>query len=404
MARKIRFGLELKDGYKASDSIEEIREHFDYAKLVEYFLNGKLKQWLEDRHYESEAIELSALKPDASDFKERLCYIFKVDSKSSAVDKMIVDDMEKIKKRDLVRQYTSDEDVLNNIETVATTQEELENLCKQKSKVIYLCGKDLSISPEYENVTYVGLGNVTVSVDSDCEVNFTEKNIMFINIGFGDNYINLCKNLSIEYEDNDDNYSDVGKKDDEVDYNLVIAEMLACFVNGKMKNGDSISDVDIRPCTGEIPYDNLRDISSYKSIDSAFFREFKEEIIENNDKVMFFQLVQRKILIITLQAIRLIDTVNWRMDKCEFSDIKEVIERSSGRIDVYGEKGSIYLEKGFVIYTGLKPYLLRLFILVMGNLCSNLKYGFTESERSLLKNIYLEQYQGNIMDLLENET
>ena len=54
MARK--FALYLKDGHEVRNNIEEIAEYFDYGKMVEYFHDGSLLQWLEDRRYEKEAI------------------------------------------------------------------------------------------------------------------------------------------------------------------------------------------------------------------------------------------------------------------------------------------------------------------------------------------------------------
>ena len=343
MARKIRFGLELKDGYKASDSIEEIREHFDYAKLVEYFLNGKLKQWLEDRHYESEAIELSALKPDASDFKERLCYIFKVDSKSSAVDKMIVDDMAKIKKRDLVRQYTSDEKVLNNIDSVATTQKELEKLCKQKSKVIYLCGRNFSISPEYESVKYVGLGNITVKVDSKEKVDFRNKKIVLENIDFDADYIAL--------------------------------------LHTPMKQTMEIEN-------------------SEKIIKRYMQRNGIEEYNIEEKQISKKQLVTEIFAKMMNRDVELLDMFTFK----DFTDIDNVIVRKTGRIDIYTKNGDvIYLRADRLKRFGLNPDIFRLFVLVMGVLYSNMKYTFIHEEERLLDGIFLNGcYQGSIMSLIND--
>ena len=54
MARKVKFALILKDGYEVRNNIEEIKEHFDYNKIVDYFIDGQLSRWLEDRHYYEE--------------------------------------------------------------------------------------------------------------------------------------------------------------------------------------------------------------------------------------------------------------------------------------------------------------------------------------------------------------
>ena len=54
--RKIKFALELKDGEEAR-SMEELRAHFDLEKIIGYFQDGKLVEWLDDRFYTDEADE-----------------------------------------------------------------------------------------------------------------------------------------------------------------------------------------------------------------------------------------------------------------------------------------------------------------------------------------------------------
>ena len=46
MARKIKFPLIMADGVKVRTDIEELRQHADYEHLMEYFFNGRLKEWL----------------------------------------------------------------------------------------------------------------------------------------------------------------------------------------------------------------------------------------------------------------------------------------------------------------------------------------------------------------------
>ena len=49
MARRIKFALEMADGYLVRRDIEELREHFDISAVMRYFKSGKLTEWLEDR-------------------------------------------------------------------------------------------------------------------------------------------------------------------------------------------------------------------------------------------------------------------------------------------------------------------------------------------------------------------
>ena len=62
MARSvaINFPLILKNNVKVR-SIEELRENFDIEKIMEYYCNGKLLQWLERRYYDEIAEKIKAL-------------------------------------------------------------------------------------------------------------------------------------------------------------------------------------------------------------------------------------------------------------------------------------------------------------------------------------------------------
>ena len=84
MSRKVKFALILKDGYEVRNNIEEIKEHFDYNKIVDYFIDGQLSRWLEDRHYYEEKDKLDNLDVNELNFKDNLCSIFGV--KSSAYE------------------------------------------------------------------------------------------------------------------------------------------------------------------------------------------------------------------------------------------------------------------------------------------------------------------------------
>ena len=65
--RKIKFALELKDGEEVR-SMDELREHFDLEKVIGYFQDGKLIEWLEDRFFEDEAEEIKKLSENDPDF------------------------------------------------------------------------------------------------------------------------------------------------------------------------------------------------------------------------------------------------------------------------------------------------------------------------------------------------
>jgi len=198
MARK--FALYLKDGHEVRNNIEEITEYFDYGRIVEYFHDGSLLQWLEDRRYEKEAIALSYLETDVKDFKEKLCYIFHIDSKKIDTE-AVAEDAEKVRKKALITQYTNDTNILADMDSIATSQKELEEALKRKKSLIYLCGSKFTIAPKYENIKYVGLGNVTIGIDTEVKVDFEKKHIQFENINIDAAYLNVITSDETETEE-----------------------------------------------------------------------------------------------------------------------------------------------------------------------------------------------------------
>ena len=198
MARK--FALYLKDGHEVRNNIEEITEYFDYGKMVEYFSDGRLMQWLEDRHYEKEVIALSTLKANTSEFKENLCYIFKVDSKTIA-DNTAIEDMDLIKKRDLVKQYTNDENILGNIDKVAIDNNELLELIDSGITEIYLCGNTFTIPDTAENVKFIGVNKPKLVVRRYNIENKSQNNVAFDNVCLLDengNAVQVSVSTSVE--------------------------------------------------------------------------------------------------------------------------------------------------------------------------------------------------------------
>lgn len=76
MGRKIKYALQMRDGTDVR-TIEDLRKHFNLPQVAGYFLDGKLVEWLRDRHYEETANEIEKLKKklkkDDPDLGEKLC-------------------------------------------------------------------------------------------------------------------------------------------------------------------------------------------------------------------------------------------------------------------------------------------------------------------------------------------
>ena len=182
MARKIKFALEMKDGAKVRNSLEELRENFDLEKAIGYFLSGKLTEWLEDRYYEDEAEALDAIDKDAPDLRARLCEALGVECADDA--DLDVGALERLnEKKAVLRQKTSDESIIANSDKTALTQEDLADLLDMDEPVIYLCGDSFNIPARVKNKKYVGiLGTPTISIKASSQEEVDAKGIVFENV------------------------------------------------------------------------------------------------------------------------------------------------------------------------------------------------------------------------------
>lgn len=88
MKRKIKFPLRMKDGIEVR-SISELREHFDMEKVIQYFFNGKLKNWLRDIGYKEELEKISELEESSEELIKSLCEVIGVDYANYKIDKSI---------------------------------------------------------------------------------------------------------------------------------------------------------------------------------------------------------------------------------------------------------------------------------------------------------------------------
>lgn len=79
MAKKVKFALEMADGEQVRN-IDALKEHFDLEKVVGYYLDGRLLNWLKDRYYIEEAAKVAELSKDDPQLHNKLCYIFGVES------------------------------------------------------------------------------------------------------------------------------------------------------------------------------------------------------------------------------------------------------------------------------------------------------------------------------------
>ena len=191
MQKKIKFPLIVKEDAQVR-SIEELRKHFDLMKVTAYFLNGKLQTWLEQRYYDSEAAAIKLLKDSDPDFHKKLCKILGVEYREDTVRVDIDLVKERNRRLNELKQYTSDQSILDKIDQVAFNQEELAYLLDEGIHDIYLCNNSFSIPIRIPNKKYIGIGKVVAVIHSEWEVDFWARRIEFVDVNFNHEYEELC--------------------------------------------------------------------------------------------------------------------------------------------------------------------------------------------------------------------
>ena len=181
MAKKIKFALEMADGAKVRTNIEELREHFDIQSVLGYFVSGKLQEWLADRYYDEEAEKIGELSKDDQELNRKLCSILGVDYMET--DKADIETLQRInEKKAILRQATSDTNIIDNAEWVAFDQEELADLLDEDATTIYLYGDKFNIPVRRKNMTYIGVNNPQISINAKEYKDIESNDIKFVNV------------------------------------------------------------------------------------------------------------------------------------------------------------------------------------------------------------------------------
>ncbi len=154
MSRKIKFALEMAEGFEVR-SLEELRENFDLDKVIEYFCDGKLLEWLKDRYYDEEAELVSSLEKADEHLEEKLCRALGVDPDKYLLDPAFLERIEE--KKILLQSKTDDTEIIKNAKIVAMNQEDLADLLDLDVPLIYLCGEVFHIPIRVAGKHYIGL-------------------------------------------------------------------------------------------------------------------------------------------------------------------------------------------------------------------------------------------------------
>ncbi|MGN1305868.1 MAG: hypothetical protein ACI4YB_12655 [Oscillospiraceae bacterium] len=187
--KKLRFPLEMENGTEVR-TIEELRENFSMEKVLLYYSDGRLLKWLRNNYLDEEAEAVSELDPKDLELNRKICGIFNVEYNESA--KVNIEEITANKQRiTRLKEFTSDEKFADVIDIIAFDQNELEELLQQGAKEIYLCGDRFNIPLDRKGISYIGVNEPTVVIDSDESVDFKAKNIDFQNTKFDEEYLGI---------------------------------------------------------------------------------------------------------------------------------------------------------------------------------------------------------------------
>lgn len=135
----------------------ELVENFDLEKALCYLKNGELERWLRNRQQEEKANDISELDVSDEKVEKRLCKI------------------------------------LLPSDRVAFVQDELNDILDSNEQKIYLYGTEFTIPVNKGNVTYIGLNNPVINVDSERTLDWENVNSRLKNCEFGNKYKELLK-------------------------------------------------------------------------------------------------------------------------------------------------------------------------------------------------------------------
>ena len=210
MARKVKFPLELRDGYLARSNIEEVRAHFDLEKIIAQFHNGRLKIWLEDHYLSEMAEQVAALDGDALDLAAQLCTILGVEGVATEnVDSSLIQKREE--KRQRLSQYTTNPILCDMAEFAAFEQSDLDRLIKEGAQEIILCKENFRIPLNVKNKTYLGVGNAVAVIDSKTAVDFETLGVRFVDLPFDEKYREAVADEPRRYFEQGQQYEEKGK-------------------------------------------------------------------------------------------------------------------------------------------------------------------------------------------------
>ncbi len=197
MAKRVKFPLDMGNEIMVRD-IDELKANYNAEKVTEYFLNGKLLIWLEDRYYDEEAAQVKSLAVSSgNDPAVGLGRIFGIEISGEINVEMLKIRNERLAK---LREITSDDEIISNVDLVAFDQEELSDLLDEKKQTIYLFGDKFRLPISVKNVRYIGVNSPTITISGNEEIDLEEIGITIEKCTFSEDTQARLKKQNITQE------------------------------------------------------------------------------------------------------------------------------------------------------------------------------------------------------------
>ena len=381
MARKVKFPLELKDGYLARSNIEEVRTYFDLEKIIAQFHNGRLKIWLDDHYLPEMAEQVAALDGDIPDLAAQLCTILGVEGVATEnVDSSLIQKREE--KRQRLSQYTTNQILCDMAEFAAFEQEDLDALIDEGAREIILCNNAFRIPLLAEKRKYYGVGKAVAVIESDTPIDFAVRGIQFVDMPFDEAYLGIVeKKKQRERLD--------ARRAERRDYLTpdVLAEFCSTLMLGKIKFGDYLWR-DQRSWADGFYYETHSRLPVMSSSLHANITSRGEIVIGYGKPKSPYGSTD--IMLFTDKRGYLVDK-NTSIDVC-YSDIEDVTFQTGTDFffRIYTSDGQVHELYRVSDWTPrVRLDILRLFLLVMARLFGYCQYSFTDREKAILKDVKL---------------
>ena len=381
MARKVKFPLELKDGYLARSNIEEVRAHFDLEKIIAQFHNGRLKIWLDDHYLPEMAAQVAALDGDAPDLAAQLCAILGVEGVATEhVDSSLIQKREENRQR--LSQYTTNPILCDMAEFAAFEQGDLDTLIDEGAREIILCNNAFRIPLLAENRTYYGVGKTVAVIESDTPIDFAARGIQFVDMPFDEAYLGI-----VEKKEQRERLD--ARRAERRDYLTpdVLAEFCSTLMLGKIKFGDYLWR-DQRSWADGFYYETHSRLPVMSSSLHANITSRGEIVIGYGKPKSPYG--STNIMLFTDKRGYLVDK-NTSIDVC-YSDIEDVTFQTGTDFffRIYTSDGQVHELYRVSDWTPrVRLDILRLFLLVMARLFGYCQYSFTDREKAILKDVKL---------------